>query len=172
MTMKRESLWGFFCLPYRQNPLSNVLGPQDWNGYLEVILLNDSEIHVAECICPNNHPHDCVDQNSHGNEDVVVVVLESLIHFEVHPTQNIFVSIGGHSEISCLRELVCVVLNDTICKSKSNSKPTCGHAKTHGSMIHWHVLLTLQMSVKRQKLLTKKSIKEVATMDCCIHCCC
>jgi hypothetical protein len=66
-----------------------------------------------------------------------------------------FFSIGGHSGISCLRELVCVVMNDTICKSKSNSKPTCGHAKTYGSMIHWHVLLTLQMS-ETSKLAHKK----------------
>lgn len=55
---------------------------------------------------------------------------------------------------------------------KRNSKLTCGHAKTCGSMIHRHVFLTLQMNVKYQKLLTKKSISKMAKMDFCIHHCC
>ena len=47
---------------------------------LELVLLNDSKVFVVEGTCYNVHPHDCVDQNPLGNEDVGGVILESLIH--------------------------------------------------------------------------------------------
>ena len=55
---------------------------------LEVVLLNESGIPVAEGICRNTHPNDCVDQNPLGDDDVGVVILEALVHSEVHPTQR------------------------------------------------------------------------------------
>lgn len=33
------------------------------------------------------NPHDCVDPNPLGNGDVGVVIHESLVHCDVHPTQ-------------------------------------------------------------------------------------
>ncbi len=57
---------------------------------LEVIVVNDSGVVVAEDICRNIHPHDWIDKNQFDYEDVGVVILESLIHFEVGPTQRFY----------------------------------------------------------------------------------
>ena len=53
---------------------------------LDVLLLNDSGVAMAEGICRNTHPQDCIDQNPFGTEDVGIVILESLVPFEVDPT--------------------------------------------------------------------------------------
>src|ERR1700738_5738372 len=55
---------------------------------LDVLLLNDSGVAVAEGICRNTHPQNCIDQNPLGTEDVGVVILESLVHSEVNPTHR------------------------------------------------------------------------------------
>ena len=47
---------------------------------LDVVLLNDNGVAVAEGICHNTHPQDRVDENQIGIEDVGVVIWESLIH--------------------------------------------------------------------------------------------
>ena len=47
---------------------------------LDLVLLNDSGVAVAEGICRNTHPQDCVDEYQLGIEDVGVVIWESLIH--------------------------------------------------------------------------------------------
>ena len=103
---------------------------------LEVVLLNDNGVVVIEGVCCNTHPHDCLDQNPLGNGNVGVVILESLVHSEVHLIEKGLCSVDGHSGASCSREVACVIMSDAICKSKRNSKPTCGHAKAYGSMIH------------------------------------
>lgn len=54
---------------------------------LEVVLLNESGVPVAEGVCHNTHPHDCVDQYPLGNKDVGVVIIELFVHSKVHPTQ-------------------------------------------------------------------------------------
>ena len=53
-----------------------------------MVLLNDGAVLVVEGMCHNVHPHDCVDQNPLGNAHVGIVILESLIHSDVHPTQR------------------------------------------------------------------------------------
>jgi hypothetical protein len=55
---------------------------------LDVVLLNDIGVVVAEGICRNTHPQDCIDENPLGPEDVGVVILESLVHSEVDPTHR------------------------------------------------------------------------------------
>lgn len=55
---------------------------------VEVVLLNENQ--VVDGICCNTHPHDCVGQNPASNGDVGVVILQSLVHSNVHPTQIIF----------------------------------------------------------------------------------
>lgn len=50
---------------------------------LEVVLLNESGVPLAE-----GHLHDCVDQNLLGNEDVGLVIHESLVYSEVYLTQR------------------------------------------------------------------------------------
>src|SRR6202048_169914 len=49
---------------------------------LEVALLNESGVVVAEGICRNTHPEDCIDQNPFGTEDVGSVILECLVPSE------------------------------------------------------------------------------------------
>jgi hypothetical protein len=61
----------------------------------DVLLLNDSGVVVAEGICRNTHPQDCIDENPLGTEDVGIVILESRVHSEVDPTHR-FSSAGGH----------------------------------------------------------------------------
>ena len=55
---------------------------------LDVVLLNDNGVAVAEGICRNTHPQDCIDENPLGPEDVGVMILESLVHSEVDPTHR------------------------------------------------------------------------------------
>src|ERR1700680_1438927 len=55
---------------------------------LDVVLVNDSEVAVAEGICRNTHPQDCIDEHPLGTEDVGVVILESVVHSEVDPTHR------------------------------------------------------------------------------------
>ena len=50
---------------------------------LEVVLLNDNGVIVAEGICCNTHAQDCIDKDPFGTKYVGVVILESLIHPEV-----------------------------------------------------------------------------------------
>ena len=56
---------------------------------LDVVLLNESGVAVAEGICRNSNPQDCIDENQLGTEDVGVVILESFVHSEVNPTQRL-----------------------------------------------------------------------------------
>jgi hypothetical protein len=44
---------------------------------LDVVLLNDTRVVVAEGICRNTNPQDCIVENSFGPEDGGVVILES-----------------------------------------------------------------------------------------------
>ena len=55
---------------------------------VDVVLVNDSGVVVAEGICRNTHPQDCINENPFGIDDVGVIILESLIHFKVDPTHR------------------------------------------------------------------------------------
>ena len=55
---------------------------------LEVVFLNDIGVVVAEGICRNTHLQHCIDDNPFGTKDVGVVILESIVHFEVDPTHR------------------------------------------------------------------------------------
>lgn len=74
--------------------------------------------------------------------------------------------------MSCSREFACMIISDAICKAKRNSKPTCGQAKAHESMIPLAHFPCIANECKCQIFLIEKSITKVATKDCCIHCCC
>lgn len=52
---------------------------------LEVVLINDNGVLVAQGICRKTHPQDCVDKNTFGIEDVGLVILEALVHSKVNP---------------------------------------------------------------------------------------
>ena len=138
---------------------------------LDVMLLNDNGVVVAEGICRNSHPQDCIDENPLGPDDVGVVILESLVHSEVDPTHRFSlrrwplsnvtldgVSLRVHEQrhMQIEREL------------QSNKRPRQGLRK-------YDTLARLAPSAtdcKRQRLLGEESIREVATKDCCVHRCC
>ena len=139
----------------------------------DVVLLNDSGVAVAEGICRNSHPQDCVDENQLGTDDVGVVIWESLIHSEVDPSQRFSlrrwplrnVTIDGVS----LRDHERRHMQNQI-EVLANSRPRTGLRKYE----------TLARSTptptanepKRQRFLGEESIREVATKDCCVHRCC
>lgn len=56
-------------------------------------------------------------KNPHCNKNVGVVILESLVHSMCILLKR-FYSVGGHTKVSCLRVLACMIMNDAICKSK------------------------------------------------------
>ena len=84
MTIYRKTIWGVLRLPYRSAPIVGCMGLSRalWVN-LEVVLVNDNGVVVAEGICCNTHPQDCIDKNPFGTEDVGVVIWKSLIHFKV-----------------------------------------------------------------------------------------
>jgi hypothetical protein len=137
----------------------------------DVLLLNDSGVVVAEGICRNTHPQDCIDENPLGSEDVGIVILESLVHSEVDPTHRFSlrrwplrnvtidgVSLRDHEErhMELEKEL------------QSNMRPRKGLRK-YDTLARPAPTAT---DCKRQRLLGEESIREVATKDCCVFRCC
>jgi hypothetical protein len=138
---------------------------------LEVVLLNDSGVAVAEGICRNTHPQDCIDENPLGTEDVGVVILESFVHSEVDPTHRFSlrrwplrnVTIDGVS--LCEHEQRHLQIEK---EQQSNMRPRKGQRK-YDTLARPAPSAT---DCKRQRLLGEESIREVATKDCCVHRCC
>lgn len=63
-------------------PLCSGFGKEHWVG-LDVILLNELGVPVADDICRNFDPHECIDANPFGVDDVGLCILNSLPLFEV-----------------------------------------------------------------------------------------
>jgi hypothetical protein len=137
----------------------------------DVLLLNDTGVVVAEGICRNTHPHDCIDQSPLGPDDVGIVILESRVHSEVDPTHRFSlrrwplrnvtidgVSLREHEQrhMQFEREM------------QSNMRPRKGQRK-YDTLARPTPSAT---DCKRQRLLGEESIREVATKDCCVHRCC
>ena len=138
---------------------------------LDVAFLNDTGIVVAEGICHNTHPQDCIDENPLGPEDVGVVIFESLVHSEVDPTHRFSlrrwplrnvtidgVSLRDHEQRHIQTEM----------EPQSNMRPRKGRRK-------YETLVCPAPSAtdcKRQRLLGEESIQEVVTNDCFVHRCC
>ena len=66
-------------------PLCAGFGREQWVG-LYVVLLNDVGVPVADGICRNSDPRECVHANSLGLHDVGVCILNSLLPLEVPAT--------------------------------------------------------------------------------------
>jgi hypothetical protein len=138
---------------------------------LDVVLLNDSGVPVAEGICRNTHPHDCVDENPLGPDDVGVMILDSLVHSEMDPTHRFSlrrwplrnVTIDGVS----LREHEQRYMELEM-ELQSTMRPRKGQRK-YDTLARPTPSAT---DCKRQRLLGEESIREVATKDCCAHHCC
>lgn len=125
---------------------------------LDVVLFNESGVHVVEGICCNSHLHDCVDQNLVGNEGCLSSLILSLI-LRCIPLKHFF-TLGGHYGMSYLKELASIIMSNTTCKSKRNSRPTYNLAKASRSVIHWHMFLALRMSVNIKNCLQKSPLEK------------
>ena len=66
-------------------PLYVGFGREEWVG-LDVVLLNELGVPVANGICRNCDPCECVDANPLGPNDVGVCILNSLLPLEVPVT--------------------------------------------------------------------------------------
>ena len=66
-------------------PLCADFGREQWVG-LDVVLLNELGVPVANGICRNSDPCECVDANPLGANDIVVCILNSLLPLEVPVT--------------------------------------------------------------------------------------
>ena len=66
-------------------PLCVGFGREQWVG-LDVVLLNELGVPVANDICRNSDPRECVDANPLGANDVGVCILNSLLPFKVPVT--------------------------------------------------------------------------------------
>jgi hypothetical protein len=139
---------------------------------MDVVLLNDSGVAVAEGVCRNSHPHDCIDENQLGTDDVGVVIWESLNHSEVDPTHRFSlrrwplrnVTIDGVS----LRDHERRYMEKQI-EVLANTRPRKGLRKYETLA---RSTPTTSNEPKRQRFLGEESIREVATKDCCVHRCC
>jgi hypothetical protein len=130
---------------------------------LDVVLLNDTGVVVAEGICRNTNPQDCIVENLLGPEDGGVVILESLVHSEVDPTHN-----------SSLRRwpLRNVTINGVSLRDheqqhmqiKIGCNATCGHARVEESTRHWHVLLHLRLIVNVKGCSTRSPFGKLPQM--------
>jgi hypothetical protein len=63
-------------------PLCVGFGRKQWMG-LDVVLLNTLGVPVADGICNNSDPYECVDTNPLGLDDVGVYIRNSLLLFKV-----------------------------------------------------------------------------------------
>ena len=138
---------------------------------LDMVLLNESGVVVAEGIGRNTHLQDCIDENLLGPEDVGVVILESLVHFEVDPTHRFSlrmwplrnVTIDGVSLRDHEQRHMQIKM-----EQQSNMRARKGRRKYETLACP----IPSATDCKRQMLLGEESIREVVTNDCCVHRCC
>jgi len=138
---------------------------------LDVVLLNDNGVAVAEGICRNTNPQDCIDENQLGTEDVGVVILESLIPAEMDPNHRFSLRRWPLRNVT----IDGVSLRDHERQHLENQKELLENVRPRKGMRKYDTLARstpLVNEPKRQRLLGEESIREVATKDCCVHRCC
>lgn len=62
--------------------LCEGLSWEQWVG-LDVVILNDDIVPMVDGICRNSRPHECVDANPLGEDNVGVCILNPLLMFEI-----------------------------------------------------------------------------------------
>ena len=138
---------------------------------LDVVLLNDAGVVVAEGICRNTHPEDCIDENPLGPDDIGVMILESLVHSEVDPTHRFSLRRWPLSNVT----LNGVSLRVHEQRHMQIERELQSHKRPRKGQRKYDTLARAAPSAtdcKRQRLLGEDSIREVATKDCCVHHCC
>ena len=138
---------------------------------VDVVLLNDSGVAVAEGICRNTNPQDCIDQNQLGTEDVGVVILVSLVHSEVDPNHRFSLRRWPLKNVT----IDGVSLRDHERRHMQNQNDLLANTRPRKGLRKYDTLTRSTSSAnepKRQRFIGEESIREVATKDCCVHRCC
>src|SRR5450631_355085 len=138
---------------------------------LDVVLVNDNGVAVAEGICRNTHPQDCIDENPLGTDDVGVVILESRVHSEVNPTHRFSLRRWPLRNVT----IEGVSLHDHERRHMQIQRELQANIRPRKGLRKYDTLARPTPSAnecKRQRLLCEESIREVATKDCCVHRCC
>ena len=137
---------------------------------LDVVLVNGCGIPVADGICRNSNPTDCIDANPLGEEDVGVCILNSLHALEVPagwrfslrrwPLRNVLhdgVSLWNHSRRFEEKQQA---LFSTMVPRKGRRKYDSGRVPREPTQR------------RRDQTLSDASIRSVASNDCCAQRCC
>ena len=133
---------------------------------LGVVIVNDNGVPMAEGMCHNIHPQDCIDENPFGTEDVGVVILESLIHSKVDPT---------HRFSLCKWPLTIVTIDGVSLHERrhlQNKKELQTNIRPRKGLQKFETLACSILSTnecKRQRLLKEVSIREIARIGCCMY---
>ena len=150
-------------------PLCAGYGREKWVG-LDVVLLNDLGVPVANGICRNSDPRECVDANPLGLHDVGVCILNSLRPLEVPLTWRFSLRRWPlrrvlHEEVSLWdhgrrHEQVQSTLI-------SNTRPRKGLRRYDSSRVPPE-----DKERRRDRVLGDDSIRLVSAKDCCAKRCC
>ena len=137
---------------------------------LDVVLVNGCGVPVADGVCRNSDPTDCIDANPLGLEDVGVCILNSLLPLEVPPgwrfslrrwpMRNVLhdgVSLWNHSRRYAEIQQA----------SLATLRPRKGRRKYDSSRVPRE-----PTHYRRDQTLGETSIRSVATKDCCAKKCC
>jgi hypothetical protein len=150
-------------------PLCAGFGREQWVG-LDVVLLNDAGVPVANGICRNSNPRDCVDADPLGINDVGVCIMNSLLPLEVPVTWR----------FSLRRWPLRRVLHDEVslwdhgrrheqtqATLLANTRPRKGLRKYDSSRAPRG-----DKESRRARILGDESIRLVSAKDCCARRCC
>ena len=150
-------------------PLCAGFGREEWVG-LDVLLLNEAGVPVADGICRNSNPRECVDANPLGLDDVGVCIMNSMLPLEVPATWR----------FSLRRWPLRRVIHDgvslwdhgrrhdrTKCDLLARSRPRKGLRRYDSNRAPRG-----DKEFRRDRILGDDSIRLVSTKDCCGRKCC
>ena len=150
-------------------PLCAGYGREQWVG-LDVVLLNDVGVTVADGICRNSDPSECVDAKPLGLHDVGVCILNSLLPLEVPATWRF--SLRRWPLRSVLHDEVSLWDHErrheqTKLALLANTRPRKGLRRYESNRAPRG-----DKKYRRDRILGDDSIRLVSTKDCCWRKCC
>ena len=150
-------------------PACDGLPRSDWKDR-DVVLVNMHGVEVADAVCCNVDPTDCIDQYQLGSDDIGVVIMSSLNQTEVDETwrfslrrwplrQVLYNGVSLYDHDRRYKEIQSELL--------ANLRPRKGSRKYDSIRAPRTTL-----EAKREKLVKDEHIRQVATKDCCASLCC
>jgi hypothetical protein len=137
---------------------------------LVVVLFNACGVPVADSVCRNSNPTDCIDANPLGEEDVGVCILNSLLSLEVPPDWRF--SLRRWPLRSVLHDGVSLWDHSRRFEEMQQSlfatiRPRQGRRKYDSIRVP-----RKPTQRRRDHTLGDTSIRSIATKDCCAKKCC